>query len=76
MDCAKKSFVSEPEIITSCISDRSSFTLTINDGVFEKSAFPTNDFKVITVFMLNYTKMSKDSIIQRAKISLREDIND
>lgn len=41
----------------------------------KKPAFPTSDFKVITVFMLNYKKMSKDSIMQRIEISLREEIN-
>lgn len=54
---------------------RSSFTLIVNDGVFKKPAFPTSDFKVIAVFMLNYKKMSKDSIMQRTEISLREDIS-
>lgn len=76
MDCSKNRFFRTGNDYILYFRQGHLLPSIINDGVLKKPAFPTSAFEVITVFMLNYKKMSKYSIMRRTEISPREEINE
>lgn len=53
MDCSKNSFFRTGNNYILYFRQGHLLPLIANDGVSKKPAFPTSEFKVITVFMLN-----------------------
>lgn len=75
MDCSKNSFFRTGNNYIQYFRQGYLLPLRVNDGVLKKLVFPTSDFKVIIVFMLNYRKMSK-ILSCRVQFSLKEEINE